>query len=1004
MCPLLISLLALVGTSGVHLNMGPVSTPAGPHGVIRISEFLAVNKGGLADEDGDTPDWIEIHNSGGSPIDLAGWHLTDDVTVPFKWTFPTVVLPADGYLVVFASDKDRAFAGGELHTNFKLSSTGEFLALVRPDLTVESSYAPSYPEQGENVSYGLRAVFDDEGYLAPPTPGAANDDVFAPLIPPKYSSFRGLYSASFDLALTHAEPGVTITYTLDGSDPVGGGTVYTAPITVDATATVRSIASKAGYQDSPARTHSYVFPADVLLQSQAGAVAQGFPSQWIQADGVAWDLGGARPGAWYGFDTTILNGYSQAELEAALGAIPTVSLTMASGDWFGDASSGEPFGIYCNSEADMEKEVSLEWIDPSGGPQFGIRCGVTIDGGSSTAPDVRNQLSFDLAFRGQYGTRNLEFPVFDDGGVARFDGLVLDAGYDNSPNAPGTLSEKIHAQGLRDSFLSGLQQELGGLAPRHRPVHVYLNGLYWGVYDLHEEIDDFAAASHEGGIKEQYDWIKEGVVRAGNDNPWDDPTAPGAWETAVAIASNGLAPGDLWQGQPAYEAFQEWFDVEDYADYLILNYYAGNVDWPSENWMGTIRARLSGDWTDADPLSPGMQWHSWDGEEILWWGGDELLVGDGVYDRTGHTSSSPLDAAFFYTKLRENPEWRVLFADRAHRHLAHGALHVDPASSGQGTPYDSTAPDKNRPATIYHDLAAALAPAIALEYARWGNYWHSPGFISPADWAAERDRILEDVLTVRSSVLIAQLQNVQPQLYPDLEAPRFKPWGGSIGASQTVTMTVPGGSTVYYTTDGSDPRLEGGALNPSAIAYAGPFVPPGPTVLVSARAFDGTEWSALESAGYAVGVRFVINELMAKNRSTIYDEFNRPGDWVELKNAGKVPVDLTGWGLSDDPDRPGRWRFPDGLVIAPGGYLLIWCDDDETLGPLHANFKLSSKGEQLLLSGPAAAADVVIDQITFGKQKRDRSLGRIPDGTGPFQSLADPSPLAPNFLRDRSYR
>ena len=143
---------------------------------------------------------------------------------------------------------------------------------------------------------------------------------------------------------------------------------------------------------------------------------------------------------------------------------------------------------------------------------------------------------------------------------------------------------------------------------------------------------------------------------------------------------------------------------------------------------------------------------------------------------------------------------------------------------------------------------------------------------------------------------------------------------------------------------------------------------------------------------------------MAKNRSTIYDEFNRPGDWVELKNAGKVPVDLTGWGLSDDPDRPGRWRFPDGLVIAPGGYLLIWCDDDETLGPLHANFKLSSKGEQLLLSGPAAAADVVIDQITFGKQKRDRSLGRIPDGTGPFQSLADPSPLAPNFLRDRSYR
>lgn len=986
------------------LVAAPALGVAEPHGPVRINEFLAVNQGGLQDEDGDTSDWIEIQNTSGAPVDLAGWHLTDDATDPFKWTFPATVVPDGGFLIVFASDKDRAISGSELHTNFKLTSGGEYLALLLPDLTLSSAYAPSFPAQSENVSYGLRETFADEGYLAPPTPGAPNGDVFAPLVPPKFSRPRGLYGAPLNLKLTHTEPGAAITYTLDGSDPATGGVAYSGPIPLDRTRVVRARVTLAGYQDSPTRTHTYVFPADVLQQSQSGAVADGFPADWIELDGTNWDLGGTRPGAWYGFDAAVLGAYTQTELEEALAALPSVSLAMPVGDWFGDASSGGAFGIYCNSEADVEKPVSLEWIDPAGGPQIGVACGVAIDGGSSTLRDVRNQLSFSLEFRGAYGPSKLDFPVFADGGVQRFDSLVLDAGFDNAPNAPGPLGDKIHAQGARDAFMSSLQNELGGLAPRHRPVHLYLNGLYWGVYDLHEVIDDEAAAAHLGGDAEEYDWVKEGTVREGNDSPWDDPVAPGAWDTAVEIARNGLAPGDLWQGQPAYEAFQEWFDVADYADYLALNYFAGNVDWPHENWMGTIHARLSADWSDPDPETPGWRWHSWDGESVLWWGGDELLVGDGFFDRTGFTSTSSDDIAFFYTYLRENPEWRVLFGDRVHRHLEHGALFVDPDHASQGTPFDPAQPEFNRPAAIYHGVAEALAPAIALEYARWGNYWHTPGFITPVDWFAERDRILEDVLPVRSAVLLAQLRNVQPQLYPDLEAPRFTPWGGSLGKQETVAMSVPAGATVYYTTDGSDPRLPGGAIDPAAQTYVGPFVPPGPTVLIQARAFDGSEWSALESAGYAVGVRFRINEVMSKNKSTIFDEFGRPGDWVELKNDGKVPVDLTGWGLSDDPERPGRWRFPDGLTILPGGYLLIWCDDDETLGPLHANFKLASGGEFVVLSGPAAAADVVIDFVQLPPMKVDRSYGRVPDGKGPFQGLPDASPLALNFLRDKLYQ
>ena len=114
-----------------------------------ITEFLASNTGGLVDEDGDSSDWIEIYNDGDAGLSLNGWHLTDDAGDLAKWTFPAVSLDSGQYLVVFASNKNRADADGtELHTNFKLSADGENLALVESDgITVAFEYAPQFPSQ-----------------------------------------------------------------------------------------------------------------------------------------------------------------------------------------------------------------------------------------------------------------------------------------------------------------------------------------------------------------------------------------------------------------------------------------------------------------------------------------------------------------------------------------------------------------------------------------------------------------------------------------------------------------------------------------------------------------------------------------------------------------------------------------------------------------------------------------------------------------------------------------
>ena len=168
----------------IIICLGACSLLAGGGEVI-LSEFMAVNTSGLADEDGDDSDWIELSNISGTAVDLTGWHLTDGALTLDKWTFPGVTLNSGARLVVFASGKDRAVAGEELHANFKLASGGEYLALVRPDgVTVESEFAPSYPPQYPDISYGAGDADGSTVQLVGPgndvrfkVPGDASEDV-----------------------------------------------------------------------------------------------------------------------------------------------------------------------------------------------------------------------------------------------------------------------------------------------------------------------------------------------------------------------------------------------------------------------------------------------------------------------------------------------------------------------------------------------------------------------------------------------------------------------------------------------------------------------------------------------------------------------------------------------------------------------------------------------------------------------------------------------------------
>jgi hypothetical protein len=145
-------------------------------GGVAITEFMASNSGLLRDADGDSPDWIEIFNGTAAPVNLAGWALTDTTNDLHRWLFPATNLAANGFLIVFASGKDRAVAGAELHANFQLTAAGEYLALVDPQTNIVSQFAPVFPPQAANVSYGLAK-------LAPPRQFITNGSPLRYVVP-----------------------------------------------------------------------------------------------------------------------------------------------------------------------------------------------------------------------------------------------------------------------------------------------------------------------------------------------------------------------------------------------------------------------------------------------------------------------------------------------------------------------------------------------------------------------------------------------------------------------------------------------------------------------------------------------------------------------------------------------------------------------------------------------------------------------------------------------------
>ncbi|MCU0916136.1 MAG: CotH kinase family protein, partial [Planctomycetes bacterium] len=623
----------LLGVSLAVLALAVVRPVSGQSVV--INEFLASNQAGLVDGNGDTSDWIELYNAGRATVSLAGWHLTDSPGNLRKWTFPAgIVLPVGQYLVVFASGRAvgpgiYVDGKGYLHTNFSLDKDGEYLALAAPDGAVVHAYIPRYPSQQTDVSHGLyQGAYR---YFSPPTPGKANGPGFPGFVEPIiHSPERGFYDQPFALRLSCDTPEALIRYTLDGSEPTAQhGTIYQsgAPILITTTTTVRSAAFRTGWRTAQATTHTYLFVDHVARQS---AHPVGWPADW----GYDAEVRGIVP-ADYAMDPRVVNntrpGYS---VRAALLDIPTVSLAMLPDDFISHAT-----GVWANPLSRWERKCSVEYILPDGGAGFQHDCKIEAHGNSSRRPWRMQKHSLRLTFTSQYGPAKLHYPLFPGSPVTEFNQLVLRAGFTDSWALVTWVPSRYRpndSQYLRDVWMKESLGAMGQPSSHGSFVHVYVNGLYFGVFNLAERVAADFFAAHLGGQPEDWE-INEDLASSGP-----------RWNAMLAV-NPATAAG--------YAQMQQYVDAANFADYMLLHFYADAEDWPQHNGYAAANAK-SGDGK--------FRFFVWDQEIVLDYHGRAATR----IDATG-------GAGALFQKLRANEDFRLLFADRVYQHCFNdGALSV----------------------------------------------------------------------------------------------------------------------------------------------------------------------------------------------------------------------------------------------------------------------------------------------------------------------------------------
>lgn len=655
----------------------------------------------------------------------------------------------------------------ELNIVGKLEEGSNVLAIHGLNLTAAGSNSSDFlllPELDVEILSGEgELVF---GYFEKPTPGVPNGaiDFSRYLQEPVFDVARGFYEDPFSVNITSTEPGADLVYTTDSSTPSAeNGTriaadsptaLMQATVEVESTAILRAVSLKEGLPSYKTVTATYLFLDDVLDQP---ANPDGYPSSWFAAGAADYEM-----------DPEIVGQvYSREELKQGLRSLPTISLVTDVSELFGQRT-----GIQINPQRtgpEWEKYSSVEFIDFEDGEPVQFDCGWRMSGNASRSPS-RPKHNLRIVFRPEYDKTPLEYPLFGTLEVQRFRTFILRGFNGDSWIHPDNAA---NGQYIRDQWYRDAHSAMGYEETLQREVHVYYNGLYWGVHHLFERTEDDFAVEHFGGEPDEWDGVR---ITAGGNVTTIDGTLD-AWNETRNLA---LARD--------YEGIQDYLDLDAFIDYLMVNFYGGNGDWDQNN-VRALRSRAEGG-----------RWRFFchDSERAGFNAGGGGSVNADV--TTKNTARGPTE---MHQRLSSNEEYRLRFADRVQKHLFNGGA-LTPA----------------RAEALWRARADGIRDALKVESARWGDAKRSRP-MTLIEWERLVQREYDAWFPVRTDIAISQFK--RRDLFPDLAAPELSQHGGVIEDGASLRLANEEGS-IYYTLDGSDPRLEGGDPNPEATAIAGSTV------------------------------------------------------------------------------------------------------------------------------------------------------------------------------------
>lgn len=868
-----------------------------------------VDLDGAIEDNPDAPesvnDWVELHNRGADAVSLSGWSLSDRAGTSQKWLFPDVSIPAGGYLIVILDGQDIRTPGinGYLHADFSLDADGEYLSLHDSAGALVQEFT-KLPPGSPFHSFGRNAA-GSYVYFDQATPGAANTGTeFTGIVAaPVPSNPGGFFGAATSVTLTSATPSATVRYTdtantagpTDGSEPTATtGIAYSSTISVGKTTVIRAAAFAPGMIPSPVVSFTYLIgepsprptlPAVSLIGNQPRSLYRPYGTMAI----VSNTSGNYTAGPW-----------------AAMGDKQQYNNANFRGIW-------------------GERPVTWQHIAANGAPLFNLDIGLRMAGSPYTrpryvltGPNGATPNTTAWSTNNAFEKPSLNFYMRDDLGGDPLKYAVI-------PNSPVTVHSDFRFRGghndvnpfIIDELARRLFVDMGNKGALGVNTTLYINGAFKGIFNLVQHL--------------RQEWLREAFK---SDLDWD------VLQVAVPSDGDGIAYQEMFtflRNNPQsvlanYQGMQARLDMTAFIDYLIQNIYTCTGDWPHNNWIAARERSTTGK----------FRFFTWDAEGAF--GSFGLTVtsnnfvtqpqnngGAGtqgaLLSPAPQTEAITVGARVLYSLLRDSPEFKLLFADRIQKHFFNGGTLTDAAITAR-----------------YTALANECSPFIpGFNPSRITNWINGIGdsnrwtvtlngtTISATTNAPSRRKVLLDGFTNDQAVAYLPAGPVTGYfktegLFPATLAPTFSQFGGMVTAGYNLVIVNPngGGGTVYYTTNGLDPRLPGGMVQ--GTAYTAP-VPIMSATTVKARVLStGGEWSPLLEATFRTGTppTLLITEIMYNPPAFTPPGFTAPIDgdefeFLELKNTGSAPVNLYNLRLTAGID----FTFPPGATIPAGGFVVL---------------------------------------------------------------------------------